>query len=99
MKIFLLLTNQYESGDAAGVALTENGRVLDSHYSSNRIWLRRDLTNPVKRRGYAEAVGDYTIVDLLDKTDDELEAMPEVSRAISIANELYHKDKPDVPEA
>ena len=71
--------------DVAGAALSEDGRVLVSHISSNPNWSRLDLQHPAARNAYAAYYPDgYELVWLGYEPDPAV--YPEFAAAVA-ANE------------
>lgn len=60
-----------------GFAMAEDGTGLAQHWSSSKLWVKHDmgLTSRKKHDAYEEHYPNgYELVDLIDATDEELEA-------------------------
>ena len=74
MKIYGFFNSTQEFGDAVGVAITEDGRVLATHVSSNESWSRRDLgmngESSPKHKYYDEACPEGWECEFVPIRDD-----------------------------
>lgn len=87
-KIFLWAKEDIDDGKSVvyGYATSDEGEMLMTVHTDNRFWLRSALgiTRDSNQRWYKETYPEgYELVNLIDYTDDELDAHTEFMEAIS----------------
>lgn len=95
-KIFITAV-QLNSGSWVGGALAEDGIGLRQHISSNKLWCKSDMgltmDTHVSHLDYRKYYPDgYTLVDLVDATDEELSSNQEYLDALA-ANQLEESEE------
>lgn len=85
-KIFFFISDD-SPGYQAVMALAEDGTGLDAHMSSSREFARKDIgcggiNHPKHKKYIAHYPSGFQIVDLIDATQEELDANSELQIAL-----------------